>query len=185
MGTTPEECAYYPWRIWVYPWRNSWKLKLHPQRILYFFALPLPSTSMFITYPWRIPWFLNQGRVDIKCKIQSPKLFYSENWHSSVLLRLKTGYFPRVTLHKVPHVLELYRSCWACCWASSKNKSCQFVARITTSFLVPLPLHRDWWEDPGNEVSLIYKGVLAPCLHVMSRRPFWWSRTKAFLSSGN
>ena len=23
------------------------------------------------------------------------------------------------------------------------------------------------------------------CLHVMSRRPCWWSRTKAFLSSGN
>ena len=37
---------------------------------------------------------------------------------------------------------------------SSKNKSPQFkfVARITTSFLVPLPLHRDR-EDPGNEVS--------------------------------
>ena len=113
MGTTPEECAYYPWRIWVYPWRTSWKLKLHPQRILYFFALPLPSTSMFITYPWRIPWFLNQGRVDIKCKIQSPKLFYSESWHSSVLLRVKTGYFPCVTLHKVPQMLELYRSCCA------------------------------------------------------------------------
>ena len=122
MGTTPEECAYYPWRIWVYPWRNSWKLKLHPQRILYFFALPLPSTSMFITYPWRIPWFLNQGRVDIKCKIQSPKLFYSESWHSSVLLRVKTGYFPRVALHKVPQMLELYRSCWACEKAQSWQK---------------------------------------------------------------
>ena len=164
IGTTPEEYRYYPWRIWVYPWRNSWKLKLHPQRILYFFALPLPSTSMFITYPWRIPWFLNQGRVDIKCKIQSPKLFYSESWHSSVLLRVKTGYFPRVTLHKVPQMLlsfieaagvvkklSLGKRCLML-KLSSKNKSSQFVARITTSFLVPLPLHRDR-EDPGNEVS--------------------------------
>ena len=35
---------------------------------------------------------------------------------------------------------------------SLKNKSRLFVARITTPFLVPLPLLRDR-EDPGNEVS--------------------------------
>ena len=161
------------------------KIKASPPKNSIFFCSTPPLYRNVHNLPLENSMVLNRGRVDIKCKIQSPKLFYSENWHSSVLLRLKTGYFPRVTLHKVPHVLELYRSCWACCWASSKNKSRQFVARITTSFLVPLPLHRDWWEDPGNEVSLIYKGVLAPCLHVMSRRPFWWSRTKAFLSSGN
>ena len=75
MGTTPEECAYYPWRIWVYPWLTSWKLKLHPQRILYFFALPFPSTAMFITYPWRIPWFLTRGVWILNAKFKALNYF--------------------------------------------------------------------------------------------------------------
>ena len=57
----PWRIGSYPWRIWVYPWRISWKLRLHPQRIPYFFTLPLKKSSIFITYPKRIPWFLNRG----------------------------------------------------------------------------------------------------------------------------
>ena len=37
----PWRIGSYPWRIWVYPWRILWKLRLHPQRIPYFFTLPL------------------------------------------------------------------------------------------------------------------------------------------------
>ena len=122
MGTTPEECAYYPWRIWVYPWRNSWKLKLHPQKNSIFFCSTPPLYRNVHNLPLENSMVLNQGRVDIKCKIQSSKLFYSESWHSSVLLRVKTGYFPCVTLHKVPQMLELYRSCWACEKAQSWQK---------------------------------------------------------------
>ena len=33
----PWRIGSYPWRIWVYPWRIVWKLRLHPQRIPYFF----------------------------------------------------------------------------------------------------------------------------------------------------
>ena len=50
-----------PWRIWVYTWRISWKLRLHPQRIQYFLTPPLKKSSIFITDPWRIPWLLNRG----------------------------------------------------------------------------------------------------------------------------
>ena len=56
----------YPWRlakiavtsedfqkIWVYPWRiGSYRWK---------------KSSIFMTYPWGIPWFLNQRGGDIKC----------------------------------------------------------------------------------------------------------------------
>ena len=65
----PWRIGSYPWRIWVYPWRILWKLRLHPQRIPYFFTLPLKKSSIFITYPWRIPWFVNRGGggADIKC----------------------------------------------------------------------------------------------------------------------
>ena len=68
----PWRIGLYPWRIWVYPWRILWKWRLHPQRIPYFFTLPLKKSSICITYPWRIPWFLNLerkggGEVDIKC----------------------------------------------------------------------------------------------------------------------
>ena len=64
---TSEEYGSCSWRIWVYPWRISWKLKLHPQIISYFFTLLLKKSSIFITFSWRIPWFLNRGVADIKC----------------------------------------------------------------------------------------------------------------------
>ena len=48
----------YPWRIWVWTPKNS---------IYIFFILPLNESSIFITYPWRIPWFFNRGGADIKC----------------------------------------------------------------------------------------------------------------------
>ena len=63
----PWRIGSYPWRIWVYPCRILWKLRLHPQRVPYFFTLPLTKSSIFITYPWRISWFLNRARADIKC----------------------------------------------------------------------------------------------------------------------
>ena len=65
----PWRIGSYPWRIWVYPWRILWKLRLHPQRIPYLFTLylPLKKSSIIITYPWTIPWFLNRGGTDIKC----------------------------------------------------------------------------------------------------------------------
>ena len=72
----PWSIGSYPWRIWVYPWRILWKLRLHPQRIPYFFTLPLKKSSIFITYRWRIPCFLNRGGGDIKCK--SPIFFVSQ-----------------------------------------------------------------------------------------------------------
>ena len=64
----PWRIGSYPWRIWVDPWRILWKLRLHPQRIPYFFTLPLKKSSIFITYPWRIPWFLNRERGKWKRK---------------------------------------------------------------------------------------------------------------------
>ena len=57
----PWRTGSYPWRIWVNPWRILWKLRPHPQRIPYIFTLPLKKSPIFITYPWRIPWFLNRG----------------------------------------------------------------------------------------------------------------------------
>ena len=74
----PWRIGSYPWRIWVYHWRILWKFRLHPQRIPYFFTLPLKKSSIFITYPWRIPWFLKPGGggADIKCN--SPIFFVSQ-----------------------------------------------------------------------------------------------------------
>ena len=51
----------YPGRIWVYPWRFSWKLKPQPKEFYVFWALPLRKSSIFITYLWRIPRFVNRG----------------------------------------------------------------------------------------------------------------------------
>lgn len=61
----------YPWRLnkiafnsrklpknsgpYSYPWRISWKWNLYRQRIPYFLTLPLKKSSVFTTYPWRIP----------------------------------------------------------------------------------------------------------------------------------
>ena len=61
-----------PWRIkgWyfflIHCWRFCWKLKLHPQRTPYFFALPLKKSSIFITYLWRIPLVHNRENAGIK-----------------------------------------------------------------------------------------------------------------------
>ena len=63
----PWRIGSYPWRIWVYPWRIVWKLRLHPQRIPYISYSTPKKSSIFITYPWRIPWFVNRGGADIKC----------------------------------------------------------------------------------------------------------------------
>ena len=54
IAFTPEDFHKiwaYPRRIGSYPWRILWKLRLHPQRIPYFFTLPLKKSSIFITYP--------------------------------------------------------------------------------------------------------------------------------------
>ena len=127
IGTTPEEYRYYPWssqpvKNMGLPLENFMKIKASPPKNSIFFCSTPPLYRNVHNLPLENSMVLNQGRVDIKCKIQSPKLFYSESWHSSVLLRVKTGYFPCVTLHKVPQMLELYRSCWACEKAQSWQK---------------------------------------------------------------
>ena len=50
-GCTPDEDgSMYPWKkLWLYLWRISWKLNLHPQRIPYI---------VFLLYPWKNPQFL-------------------------------------------------------------------------------------------------------------------------------
>ena len=62
---TPEDfhkMRAYPWRIWVLPMKNFVKIKASPpENSIYFFTLPLKKSSVFITYPWRIPWFLIRG----------------------------------------------------------------------------------------------------------------------------
>ena len=70
IAFTPEDFHkiwFYSWRIGSYPWRILWKVRLHPQRMPYFFTLPLKKSSIFITYPRIIPWFLNGGGANIKC----------------------------------------------------------------------------------------------------------------------
>ena len=131
IGTTPEEYGYYPWRMCILPLKNMGlplekfiKIKASPPNNSIFFCSTPPLYRNVHNLPLENSMVLNRGRVDIKCKIQSPKLFYSESWHSSVLLRVRTGYFPCVTLHKVPQMLELYRSCWA----SEKAQSWQKVS---------------------------------------------------------
>ena len=79
----PWRIGSYPWRIWVYPWRILWKLRLHPQKIPYFFTLPLKKSSIFITYPWRILWFLNQGGADVKCNSPMKLVYFWQNKRKS------------------------------------------------------------------------------------------------------
>ena len=63
-----------PLKNWVIPLKNvglpltnSVKIKASPPKNSIFFTLPLKKSSIFITYPWRIPWLLNQRGADIKC----------------------------------------------------------------------------------------------------------------------
>ena len=78
----------YHRRICVYPWRISKKVKFSwfttedfvknqsftPKELHFFFALPLKKSSIFITYPWRIPLVHNRGDASIKCN--SPLSFH-------------------------------------------------------------------------------------------------------------
>ena len=62
---TPEDVHKmwaYPWRIWVLPMKSFVTIKASPpENSIHFFTLPLKKSSVFMTYPWRIPWFLNRG----------------------------------------------------------------------------------------------------------------------------
>ena len=68
IAFTPEDFRKiwaYRWRIWVLapknlvlPLKNFAKIKASPPNNYVFFTLPLKKSSIFITYPWRIPWFL-------------------------------------------------------------------------------------------------------------------------------
>ena len=62
-----------PLKNWVIPLKNVGlpltnfvKIKASPPKNSIFFTLPLKKSSIFITYPWRIPWFLNRRGADIK-----------------------------------------------------------------------------------------------------------------------
>ena len=82
-----------PWRIWVYPWRISWKLKPYPQSIhisIFFFTLPHKKSSIFIAYYWRIALVVNRGGTDITVKPGkpwTPKIFlecYCVAWKNPI-----------------------------------------------------------------------------------------------------
>ena len=50
--------------------KNVVKVKASPPKnSIFLFTLPLKKSSIFITYLWRIPWFLNRGGggADIEC----------------------------------------------------------------------------------------------------------------------
>ena len=47
IAFTPEDFR----KIWVYPWRIVWKLRLHPQRILYFFYSTPKEILNFYSLP--------------------------------------------------------------------------------------------------------------------------------------
>ena len=67
-----------------------------------------------------------------------------------------------------------------------KNLSVQ-VSRLYLWDLLVIYLFTVWVSSTGVSDWLI-EGHLSfhiASLHVTSRRPCWWSRTKAFLSSGN
>ena len=87
------------------PLKDFVKIKASPQRISYFFTLLLKKSSVFITYSWRIPLFLNRGVADVKCNSPLSKrahgLFHSITakqstscWRASV----KNAHVARVIL---------------------------------------------------------------------------------------
>ena len=55
------------------------KIKASPPKNSIFFCSTPPLYRNVHNLPLENSMVLNQGRVDIKCKIQSPKLFYSES----------------------------------------------------------------------------------------------------------
>ena len=50
-----------PLKNWVIPLKNFVKIKASPPKNSMFFYSTPKEILNFITYPWRIPWFLNQG----------------------------------------------------------------------------------------------------------------------------
>ena len=82
IAFTPEDFHkiwVYPWRIWVLPLMNIGvplenfvKIKAPPPKN---FTLPLKKSSIFITYPWRIPLFLSRGVGGTSIKCNSPVVF--------------------------------------------------------------------------------------------------------------
>ena len=73
-----------PLKNWVMPLKNMGlplknfvKIKASPPKnSIFFYSTPIEILN-FITCPWRIPWFLNQGGADIKCN--SPLANYTLN----------------------------------------------------------------------------------------------------------
>ena len=66
----PWRIGSYPWRIWVYPWRIVWKLRLHPQRIPYFFYSTPKEILNFYNLPLENSMVRQpggRGGADIKC----------------------------------------------------------------------------------------------------------------------
>ena len=56
---TSIKYCFFSWRIWVYPLKNFVEIKASPlKNSIFIFSTP---QEIFITYHWRIPWFLNQG----------------------------------------------------------------------------------------------------------------------------
>ena len=72
----PWRIGSYPWRIWVDPWRILWKLRLHPQRIPYFFYSTPKEILNFYNLPLENSMVPQPGGADIKCN--SPIFFVSQ-----------------------------------------------------------------------------------------------------------
>jgi len=58
---TPDEYAWVlPLKNMGVPLQNFVKIKAPSPMNSLIFTLPLKKSSIFIIYPWRIPWFLNR-----------------------------------------------------------------------------------------------------------------------------